>query len=59
MNYAIRTKDVFVANKPIKTKRKMTAEQKAAREFMEGHTFSVHFNKKTGEAKIDVAAWKS
>lgn len=58
MNYAIRTNDSFVARKPISTKRKMTAEQKAKRAFVDSHVFSVKYNKRTGEATIHVTEKK-
>lgn len=54
MNYAIRTDEVYTAHKPVKTKRKMSIEQKAARQFMKSHTVSVSYDKKSGKAVIDV-----
>lgn len=55
MNYACRSNRLFVTEKDLPVKTKLSAEAKSKRDFIRSHKFSVNVNPSTQETRIEVS----
>lgn len=55
MNYACRSNRLFVTEKDLPVKTKLSTEAKSRREFIRSHKFTIDVNPSTQEARIEVS----
>ena len=54
MNYAQRSDKAFSTSKPVTTKRVVSPEAKARRDYIAAHTFSVNVNPSTKQGSVKI-----